>query len=458
MDFLPGSYDVNGATWFYLSLLLITAIYFRFNRIWSLRNFDLLLLVSLAPGLLLIRLADASGESPTTGYIWLFAVTGALLLRFLADGWLARRPRMEQNLNSAGLGFLGAAAFIFLMTEVFNAGTLPKSTVDAVERANQLLAGKDQSAQNSTADSTDQSSKSGPAASLLAAPAVKVSELVNNSSAEMSQASHLAARLTTIAAHLAVIIALLLMGHFHFGDFRLGIAMGALYLLLPSTSYDVGKVDHVLPAALLAWAVVAFRRPIISGCLMGLACGTLVFPVFLLPLWLSFYRRQGWQRFGAAVTVVALVLVGTFVFTAADSDSFARQLTASFDWNPLNVQSDAGEGFWHPGIDAYRIPVRALFFILLVYLVVRPRKKNLEHLLAQSATIIVAIQFWYPRHGGEFVLWYLPLALMVVFRPRLKELLPPEENDPPLVTVAKPEPATATSPAPRLSTSSRLLR
>lgn len=461
MDFLPGSYDVNGATWFYLSLLLITSIYFRFNRVWSLRNLDLLLLVSLAPGLLLVRLANVGNESPTTGYIWLFVVSGLLLLRFLADGWLMRRPRIEQNLNSAGLGFLGAAAFIFLMSEVFNAGTIPKSTVETVNRASQLLERKNHSTPNTTTDESQDPAKSGPTASLFAAPAVEVSKLVNNTATAPTkdqQASDLAARLTAIAAHLAVIVALLLMGYLHFGDLRLGIGMAALYLLLPSTSYDVSKVDHVLPAALIAWAVVAFRWPVISGCLMGLACGTLVFPVFLLPLWLSFYRRQGWLRFGAAVAVVALVLAGTFAFTAADSASFTTQITASFDWNPLDVQSDRGEGFWHQGNNAYRIPVRAVFFIMLVYLVMRPRKKNLEHLLAQSAAIIVAIQFWYPRHGGEFVLWYLPLALMVVFRPRLKELLPPADSKAAEVTVARPEPGAATTPAPTFSSSSRLLR
>jgi len=33
--------------------------------------------------------------------------------------------------------------------------------------------------------------------------------------------------------------------------------------------------------------------------------------------------------------------------------------------------------------------------------------------------VVVATQFWYSHQGGVYLLWYLPLLLLVVFRPRL---------------------------------------
>ena len=36
-----------------------------------------------------------------------------------------------------------------------------------------------------------------------------------------------------------------------------------------------------------------------------------------------------------------------------------------------------------------------------------------------------ATQFWYSHQGGVYVLWYLPLLLLVVFRPRLASVTPP---------------------------------
>jgi len=45
---------VPAATWVYLSSLLTIALYFKFSRLWSVRNLDLFGLILLAPGLLLV--------------------------------------------------------------------------------------------------------------------------------------------------------------------------------------------------------------------------------------------------------------------------------------------------------------------------------------------------------------------------------------------------------------------
>ena len=54
MEAILQGYEVNGPTWFYLSSLLTVAVFFRFNRVWSIRNFDLFLLLCLSPGLLFV--------------------------------------------------------------------------------------------------------------------------------------------------------------------------------------------------------------------------------------------------------------------------------------------------------------------------------------------------------------------------------------------------------------------
>ncbi|MEZ6047660.1 MAG: hypothetical protein R3C11_19190 [Planctomycetaceae bacterium] len=77
---LPG-YTVDSATWTYLSFLLIVAVYFRFTRVWSLRNLDLSLLLALSPALLLVRF-----ESPVA-YPWMFSITALIFIRLIADGF-----------------------------------------------------------------------------------------------------------------------------------------------------------------------------------------------------------------------------------------------------------------------------------------------------------------------------------------------------------------------------------
>ena len=407
-EFLRG-YHVNPPTWFYLSLLLILAVFYKFGRIWSVRNFDLALLLSLAPGLLFVR---ANPDGSPLGYCWLFAVSGLLLTRLVFDAAFTRRPRLEQNLNPAGMAFLCASAVLFQTTKIMTEQP-DVAAMKTVRGADELLKRQDASG----TQQTDPKSETGPAGRLLATTVVPLA-----GGAEVA-----AARAMALLSHLAVILGLIAVGRWHFSDTYLGLAMATLYLLLPPTAYDVSKVNHLLPAALIVWAVAAHGRPMVAGVLLGLACGTMFFPIFLLPIWMAFYWKRGSLKFGLALVLTGAVLLVSLMLTSVDTLSFKRQTLGSIDWSVLKFQANGGVGFWSLYDPAFRIPVFVTFLVMLTALTIWPFKKNLEHLIAHSAAIVVATQFWYPHQGGVYVLWYLPLMLIVTFRPRLGHL-PPEEK------------------------------
>ncbi|MFM9965617.1 MAG: hypothetical protein ACKV2Q_30900 [Planctomycetaceae bacterium] len=420
MDVILRGYSVNDATWFYLSLLLIVAVFFRFNRFLSLRNLDLVLLLSVAPGLLLVR------RGYHFGYGWLFVITGCLLVRLFSDSFWKRRPLLEQNLNPAGMSFLAVSAFVFLVSNAMTAAP-PRETVETVRRAEEMLKRQDTTLEQPTTEEA----QAGPTARLVTAPVAAASGLVVSGGSPEPEdrwaIEQIASRATAVLAHFAVVAGLWMLGKRLFGDVNSGLAMATLYLLLPCTSLDVGKVNHVLPAALIVWAFVGYRNPLVAGGLLGLACGSLLFPVFLLPLWAVFYGKQGAGRFVSALVAVAALLAVSLLFTSADSLSFTNQIRGSIDWSSLKLKGDA-VGFWsiHDGAyEAYRIPVIVTFFVMLLTLTFLPREKNLEHLLGHSTAIIVATQLWYPQQGGAYVLWYLPLLLSVMFRPKLTSQTPP---------------------------------
>ena len=66
---------IDPTTWVYLSSLLLIGLFFKFGRVWSVRNLDLILLILLGPGLLIIyqaqtglgelnvRMANAAAEN-----------------------------------------------------------------------------------------------------------------------------------------------------------------------------------------------------------------------------------------------------------------------------------------------------------------------------------------------------------------------------------------------------------
>jgi hypothetical protein len=407
---------VDATTWFYLSLPLILAVFFRFHRIWSLRNADIALLLSVSPGLLLVD-SGTTGTERTLGFAWLFFVTGLFLARLLFDSFFQRRPHTTQNLNPAGMGFLCGAAFLLLTMHAMSA-PLPYSTHQTLQRADDLINRTDRT-EIARLPQPGTPIESGPTAPVIAAP-------INIMFAQF------APRVMSMAAHLALIIGLLFVGRNLFGDLQLGLAMATMYLLLPCTAYDVGEFNHVLPAALIIWAFVAVRKPKVSGSLMGLACGTLFFPLFLVPLWALYYGRKQGIQFLLAMTLMFAALLGSFVLTSSDPDSFWRQTIGTFRLTVFAFDGTTEvEGFWDAGEygSPYRIPVIVGYFLMMVTLLIWPRKKNVEHLIAYSAALIVGTQFWYPQQGGVYLLWYLPVLLMAVFRPRIAHLERGAESD-----------------------------
>ena len=419
MDSILRGYYVNEPTWFYLSFLLIVAVFFKFSRLWSVRNLDLTLLLLISPGLLIIP------NQPAAGYAWLFVVSACLLARVLLDSSFVRRPRFEQNMNAAGLTFLCAAVFAFLMTKVMTDPPAPR-TVALIGRANQILHGAKPDGR-------------APAAKVAAVPvspdtAVALPADTTNVGIDATVAALptndfelMAARSTAILAHLAVIIGLALVGRQIFSDLEGGVAMATLYMLLPCTAFDIGEVNHVLPAALIVWAVWAYRRPLLSGMLLGLACSTLFFPIFLLPLWAAFYGRRGGVRFVVAVGLTAAATIGSLALASGDTQAFVHQTLGHIEWARLQFRDiDGGTGFWRDHEAAYRIPVFVTFLVMLVALTIWPRRKSVTHLMSHSAAVIIGTQFWYTQQGGVYVLWYLPLLLLLVFRPAMTNHFAPE--------------------------------
>src|SRR5580698_2443976 len=109
MSELPFFYNrVSPATWVHLSSLLTIAIFFKFSRLWSVRNLDLIALILVAPGLLAAQYGHTIHSVPIeqAGYLWLFAATLWFLVRALIDPMMVRRPLLEPNLSVGGLTFL----------------------------------------------------------------------------------------------------------------------------------------------------------------------------------------------------------------------------------------------------------------------------------------------------------------------------------------------------------------
>jgi hypothetical protein len=223
-----------------------------------------------------------------------------------------------------------------------------------------------------------------------------------------------------IVSQLAIVAGLIWIGGQHFSNWQNGVGMATLYLMLPYTIQMSGAVDHVLPAALLLWAVVLYRQPFWAGILFGLTMGLVYYPIFLLALWLSFYWERGVGRFlgGVGLTVV-LMIISLLLFSSADR-TFVQNLQAMFGvWLP---RVSGLKGIWEFGWDPwFRLPILVAFVSLGASMVAWPLRKTWGTLAAYSAALLVAVQFWHGYGGGLFMAWYLPLTIATIFRPSVHD-------------------------------------
>jgi hypothetical protein len=459
-------HGVDPTTWAYLSSLLTIALFFKFSRVWSVRNADLIGLILLAPGLLCVEYGayferldinndgqvtrsevperqrerfasffsriDHDGDEIITrgaldaakqvGYIWLFCTAGFFLIRLLLDPLMVRRPLLEPNLSAGGLTFLGIALLVFLMANVVT----NQPDIEDLTVASSANAEDERDAAEGEQSSEERFATKGPGYALLQViPNISTRIFVRQGDASSADGVPqdlqrvATARTMAILSHLAIVLGMVVIGFRHFDNIKTGIAAAVLYLMLPYTAIMTGRVTHVLPAALLVWAVAAYRRPLISGMLMGLAIGTSYYPMFLLPLWVAFYFQRGLVRFGAGVLSMLAVLTGVLALNAANLDEFLTQVQYMFGF--IFPTTDP-QGFWGLSFNdpVYRIPVLAAFVAMCGTLAIWPAQKNLGTLLSCSAAVMLGTQFW-NAYGGLYMAWYLPLLLLTIFRPNLED-------------------------------------
>jgi hypothetical protein len=424
-DILFHYYRVNPTTWFYLSSLLTIALFFKFSRVLSVRNLDLAGLILLAPGLLALEYGHFKESDPARqlGYVWIFAVTALLMLRMLLDSAMVRRPLLESNLSLGGLVFLGASLLVFLLANVVV--TAPEEDDLAVAEAATRLEAREPGLD------ADQLTRLGPGYPLLfLLPQISTQRLFSPDAAlpaageppasGRSEVHAMTARIMAILSQVAIVFGMVVIGWRHFDNVRLGVAAAVLYLLMPYTAIHTGRVDHALPGALIILAVAAYRWPMVSGGLIGLAIGTIYYPLFLLPLWCSFYWERGIRRFTAGVVATLALLVLGLWFTAPTTTVFLEQLRQMFGW--VFPSAVSLRGFWSlPGNDAvFRLPVLAAFVAMMATLAIWPPRKNLGTLLSCTAAVLLGSQFWKAHDGGLFMAWFLPPLLLTVFRPNLE--------------------------------------
>ena len=397
---LVGDLGISPEIWLFLSLLGCVTLFFKFSRVWSVRNLDLLLLFAVSPGLMM--LVGAHEKQPWVAYALLFLGSALWLVRCLVDLGLARRPLLEPNTNVAGRTCLAIGILGLLLAE---AVSLPVDEGAARNPAGAVV-------------------KEPPPPGSLE-PSSTVNKVLKNAPLPSTLKQHLPqvvlSRLMASLSHVALVLGLIAVGWWHFDRPITGLAMATCYLILPYTRIALVDSGQVFPAALIVGAVVFYDRPSVAGPLIGLAAGWMPACLGLVALWTGFYWGRGAWRFaltGLAVAGSCGLLALVFPILAAWARAVGARSLAEIGMFP-GVAAPAAGSFWS-GIDVnFRLPVLICYLALVSVTAIWPTAKNLGELLALSAALLVASQFWYLDEGGALVLLYLPMVILMMFRPTL---------------------------------------
>ena len=514
-------YEMLPTTWFYLSSMIIFAVFYKFNRFWSVRNLDLLGLLLLTPGLLFLAM-----NASRWGYLWLFACGFLFIVRLFLDLLMVRRPLLEPNLNPGGMTLAVILLVAFMVANIaINRG----ATIDSVQtlRLEQIMTLNDwehsqkplQSRvagfrpflaltdmtnqvmapdraflpiylkEKAAAVSKHRNPKTvfhnetrdadafvrdvletwiGPATSaseiVLAhdepenySPVISVAYLQHQETTDLAgieleqsfggqgfdvsesfphdaprvlqKATDSASKysvwfemfviLLVMLGHITIIFGLIHIGHCHFNNLVSGVSAAMLYLLLPYVNQMTGRLDHVIPGALILWAVALYRRPLFSGICIGGAASLMFHPIFLVPLWCSYYWKRGFFRFLIGTVGIILVFYLLLLCSPHEFGNYGEQWLNMIGANNLVLHTP--DGIWEDFPPVYRIPIMVIFIIYCVGVLFWPSRKHLATLMCCSTIILIGIQFWQAHQGGLYMAWYLPLLIATLFRPNLED-------------------------------------
>ncbi|GIW89417.1 MAG: hypothetical protein KatS3mg108_3741 [Isosphaeraceae bacterium] len=385
--------------WLFLTLLFWFALFFKFHRFWSIRNLDLVLMLAQLPALLHLTTRD---DRPASAFALLFVGLGIWLVRCVLDLALTRRPVLEPNLDSAGLGCLMAGLLALVAIEAI---TVP------------IDAGVERNPGDPHSVKTEVPTPASDATLRRAFGRVAPSELK---------------RLMAALGHVGISLGLVGIGSRIFQRPTIGLGMAVAFLILPYTRIALIDSGQLVAAALVVLAIAAYRRPATAGLALAVA-GAWMPPVAgLIPAWAGFYWGRGVRRF-VAVAVPVLVAAWLLASTVPAASRLAVECGAR-TLNEVGLlpssESPAAGSFWNDVEPAYRLPVLVLHLCVVALSAVWPAEKNLGQLIAQSALLLIASEFWYLDQGGTHATLYVPLLLLLTFRPNLSLKRPPEPPRP----------------------------
>jgi hypothetical protein len=234
-----------------------------------------------------------------------------------------------------------------------------------------------------------------------------------------------AARATSIAFDLLVVLALALVG-LRLGGLRLGVVLAFGWVAFPFTSYtlNANTNDAVMPAFLVL-GFLALASDWGRGAVVALAGWTKFAALPLAPLWAGYptvdLRRA--LRFAAAFGAATLAAFTILLLEPSLLDAVRTfwDRTVGFQAGRDSPFSPWGWGQYHadgiPDLGFVQPIVTVAAVLLALAVAIVPRRKGPVELAALTASVLVAFQLALTHWFYLYIPWVLPFVLLWLLLP-----------------------------------------
>ncbi len=388
--------------WAPLALIFALA-FWRTDRLFSLRNLDVLALLSFLVSHGFFR----AGETYPAVLLWypplLYLLARTLLMGFGVG------ERIEKTSNFPtwvlfALGTLGSALVLGLNLDsrVIDVGYAGVVGADLI--TNGMLP------YGNMPDSVGTGDTYGPLNYLLYVPFVWLFGW--SGEWDYLPAAHAVTAFAFVGGALAMLVAGL-----RYAGARGAAAMFFAWAVFPYTLYSTNNnTNDVIVAAVVAVGLAAAASPLARGASVAAGFAIKLFPIVLAPLWML---HDGPRRRASILDFLLggmSVVLLTFWVLALEGDPMEGlrifyEKTLAFQGEretPWSVFAQV------PGLRVLQQPLTALAILLAFIVAVFPRKRTIRRLAALSAALIIAFELTVNYWFYPYVIWFEPFVFLVL--------------------------------------------
>jgi hypothetical protein len=244
-----------------------------------------------------------------------------------------------------------------------------------------------------------------------------------------------AAHLTSILWDLLALIGMGVLG-LRFGGRMLGATLAFAWAAYPFTQYvsNSNSNDAIMPA-LLIWGLVFLTSPPARGVFLGLAAWTKFAALLLLPLWAS-YRDWRREMSGKVLCLLGFLLgtaLGFWILLLEPDPLHAARVfwERTFGWqlarsSPFSIWDwDQYPGF--PNLHHVQTALKVLLLLGALAFYFVPRVKNELQLAALSAALLIGFEVVLTHWFYLYIPWFFPFVAFALLAPAL---LPAAASEP----------------------------